>query len=216
MATDHYEMLGVDRDAESDEIRSAYRKLAVKYHPDTHPGNRDCEKRFKEVSEAYSILSDETNRRKYDAFRNAEKSGWKADDLDIEVAHQAPNYSYPIADVSLELLLTKPELERGCLKAVAVSRSVSCPHCGGRGQLGARLRCMFCHGSGCGSCGGNGTVNATCNKCWGRGDSKEQTRLVITVPPETHRGTRQRFLASGILWDRYAGMFYVDAFVKSR
>lgn len=221
MATDHYELLGVDRDAAPDEIRSAYRKLAAKYHPDRHPGNADFEKRFKAISTAYSILSDTENRRKYDLFRHAERAGWKkdAEAADVEVARDEPSYSYPIADVSLELQLSRHEMENGCLKSVAVARSRQCPDCKGSGRLRgfAQQRCMMCGGAGCQNCGGRGKAAAdTCNRCWGRGDSKEQTRLVVTVPPRTQRSSRQRFLASGILWDRFAGMFYVDAFVKLR
>lgn len=63
----YYRIIGVAQSATEEEIKSAYRKLAKKYHPDTHPGDRECEKRFLEVGEAYSVLGDAEKRKKYDA-----------------------------------------------------------------------------------------------------------------------------------------------------
>ena len=65
---DYYEVLGVSRSASGDEIKKAYRKLALKYHPDKNPDNKEAEDKFKEASEAYSALSDASNRKKYDQF----------------------------------------------------------------------------------------------------------------------------------------------------
>ena len=65
---DYYEVLGVGRDASVDEIKKAYRRLAVTYHPDKNPGDADAEERFKEASEAYAVLSDAEKRSRYDRF----------------------------------------------------------------------------------------------------------------------------------------------------
>src|SRR5512133_4179378 len=65
---DYYEQLGVSRDAPTEEIRKAYRKLALKFHPDRNKGSREAEQRFKEVTEAYSVLSDSDKRSRYDQF----------------------------------------------------------------------------------------------------------------------------------------------------
>ena len=71
MPRDYYDILGVDKDASQSEIKKAYRKKAMKYHPDRNPDNEEAEEKFKEVSEAYSVLSDENKRRKYDQYGHA-------------------------------------------------------------------------------------------------------------------------------------------------
>ncbi len=72
---DYYEVLGVSKDASADEIKKAYRKLALKYHPDRNPGDKAAEEKFKEAAEAYDVLSDETKRKRYDQFGFAAEQG---------------------------------------------------------------------------------------------------------------------------------------------
>ncbi|MDO4396176.1 MAG: DnaJ domain-containing protein, partial [Clostridia bacterium] len=68
---DYYEVLGLQKGASEDEIKKAFRKMAMKYHPDRNPGDKEAEEKFKEVNEAYSVLSDPDNKSKYDRFGNA-------------------------------------------------------------------------------------------------------------------------------------------------
>ena len=68
---DYYEVLGVAKNAEAAEIKKAYRKLALQYHPDRNPGDKEAEEKFKEAAEAYDVLSNEEKRRRYDQFGHA-------------------------------------------------------------------------------------------------------------------------------------------------
>src|SRR5688572_31274965 len=72
---DPYEVLGVERSASEEDIKRAYRKLALKHHPDRNPGDRDAERQFKEAAEAYSVLGDEEKRRQYDRYGHAAFGG---------------------------------------------------------------------------------------------------------------------------------------------
>ncbi|MDY6380843.1 MAG: DnaJ domain-containing protein, partial [Bacteroidales bacterium] len=84
---DFYEVLGVAKNASEDEIKKAYRKLALKYHPDRNPGDKEAEEKFKEAAEAYSVLSDKDKRAKYDQFGEAglgEGAGFGSGGIDLD------------------------------------------------------------------------------------------------------------------------------------
>lgn len=75
MAQDYYKVIGVTPEASEEEIKSAYRRMAKKYHPDAHPGDEACERRFREINEAYGVLGDPEKRKKYDADNSRPKAG---------------------------------------------------------------------------------------------------------------------------------------------
>jgi len=184
---DFYARLGVDRKASTDDIRAAYRKLALKYHPDRNPNNLDAEKKFKEISEAYDTLSDVGRRKLYDLNgRQAPPQhgpGW-TDVLDIpdlmdllgDVFTNVFEFGTPrkrLKGLSLRIDLTinKNEAANGTRKHVVFTRKECCHICkGSRSSPGFRT-------PDCISCGGNGYVARTitlgiredCKACKGTG-----------------------------------------------
>lgn len=186
----HYEILGLKIDASQDDIRRAFRKLAVKYHPDRNPDDKTAEGKFRAITEAYDILADTEKRKKYDQAQKPPE----------------PEPNYPTADVSIELELEAHEIRNGCDKTVTVSRPRTCPDCRGGGRF--RSVCDLCRGGGCQPCGFSGMKS--CARCWGRGKDNELTTLIVRVPAQCPPHGRRRFVALGELWGR-RGPFYVYA-----
>ena len=168
MAKDFYEVLGVSKTASADEIKSAYRKLAKKYHPDLNKDNPDASAKFKEVNEAYEVLSDETKRSNYDQFGSADGNpyanagagfggagGFGFEDIFTNIfsgfgGGRARN-SAPIgSDIVLKMHLTFNEAVNGVSKNVSFSRVETCADCKGTGaKNGTEFNiCSSCNGSG--------------------------------------------------------------------
>ena len=96
---DYYEVLGVGKDASADEIKHAYKKLAIKYHPDKNPGDKEAEEKFKEAAEAYDVLSNPEKRKNYDQFGfNAPGGGEGASGCAVEVRRD----TIAVADIAAE------------------------------------------------------------------------------------------------------------------
>lgn len=175
---DYYEVLEVSRSASVDEIKKAYRKLAIKYHPDRNPGDAEAEAKFKEAAEAYDVLHDPQKRQQYDQFGFDAPSGgfgggspfggaggFSMDDIfsmfgDVFGGHgggfggfggggqQAPKYRG--SDLRLKVRLSLQEVATGVTKKFKVRKDITCEHCHGTGAEGGSgtETCPNCHGSG--------------------------------------------------------------------
>ncbi|GAB4386517.1 MAG: molecular chaperone DnaJ [Phycisphaerales bacterium] len=194
---DYYEILSVDRNADGDEIKRAYRRLAMKYHPDRNPGDPDAEAKFKEAAEAYEVLSDEQKRRIYDQFGHEGLRGRGAASHDFSRMNVEDIFSMfndifgggfggtgargrggqRVArgyDLETEVSITLEDVLRGCQRDVEFTRMDICSTCGGDGaKPGTRPKT-------CETCGGHGKVQqaglggmfrmvTTCPHCRGRG-----------------------------------------------
>lgn len=198
---DYYEVLGVPRGASEQEIKKAYRRLARKYHPDANPGDPEAEERFKELSEAYEVLSNPEARRAYDTYghrvpRGAGAGGGYAGEdpfggfQDIFEAFFGDRFSSdPFfggrrrepgrgGDIETEVTVSLREAAFGTGREVRVQTIKNCPVCGGAG--GTKMRT-------CPTCGGAGAVRMvresllgqmvstqTCSTCGGRGQVVEE------------------------------------------
>lgn len=168
---DYYEVLGVDRNADDAALKKAYRALAKKYHPDTNPGDKEAEKKFKEASEAYAILSDSEKRRQYDQFGHAafEGGGAGAGGFDFSSmdfgdifgdifgdffgggsSRRSSNGPMKGANVRASVRITFEEAMAGCEKELELNLKDECPDCHGTGAK-------------------PGTSPETCPKCGGKG-----------------------------------------------
>lgn len=119
MKRDYYELLGLAKGADPSAIKKAYRKLAKKYHPDTNPGDKEAEKKFKEITEAYNILSDPEKKKLYDQFGHAA--------FDQSGAAMEPAVTAPVVSMvdSMEVALVEPDLTEPDLAAMVLAVVVS-------------------------------------------------------------------------------------------
>ncbi|MCM8764876.1 MAG: molecular chaperone DnaJ [Candidatus Omnitrophica bacterium] len=204
---DYYEVLGIGRGASIDEIKKAYRDLALKYHPDRNPGNKEAEEKFKEITEAYEVLSDPEKRRTYDQFGHAgfgpQGFDWRQDfgrvrmdfsDLfgdffsdffsdifgkeDIRTENRGE-------DVEMRISIPLKDAVKGAERTINVSVYEKCPICEGTGSKGkkAPVECLQCNGTGkVVYQQGFISIGQTCPRCKGKG-------WVVTDPCMNCRGT---------------------------
>lgn len=169
---DYYEVLGVDRGADDATIKKAYRQLAKKYHPDMNPGDKEAERKFKEASEAYAVLSDAEKRRQYDQFGHAafEQGGAGAGGFDFSGADMGDIFG----DIFGDLFgggRNSRRTSNGPMKGANVRASVRITFeeavfgCEKQLDLNLKDECKTCHGTGAKP----GTSPETCPKCGGKG-----------------------------------------------
>ncbi|MDO9530935.1 MAG: molecular chaperone DnaJ [Deltaproteobacteria bacterium] len=184
--TTYYEILEISREAPLEEIRTAYRRLALKYHPDKNPGNEVAEDRFKQISEAYQVLADLEKRQLYDLYGDAGLAGLDISGLsgfeDIFSSFGEAFEDFfsfgrsrdrwdepqPGADLRQPVVLTLEEAARGMDTCLSVERRVSCPQCQGDGS--PRQTCSRCQGKGqVSQSTGLLKIYTTCPDCQGAG-----------------------------------------------
>jgi molecular chaperone DnaJ len=201
---DYYEVLGVSRGATDQEVKSAYRKLAVKYHPDKNPGDKDAEEKFKEAAEAYSVLSDAEKRDRYDRYgHSGTQGGFGGFDPstfgdfgdilgeffgfgDIFGGGGGRRRGGPErgSDLRYDLKIAFKEAAFGLKTKIKIPRQDTCPDCDGRGTPKGKepVTCSACNGSGSQRYQqGFFSVSRTCPQCNGAG-------RIITEPCATCKG----------------------------
>jgi molecular chaperone DnaJ len=214
---DYYEILAVEKSAGVEEIKKAYRKMAVKYHPDKNPEDKESEEQFKELGEAYEVLSDPQKRAAYDQYGHAafdRRAGAYArggfhDPFEVfrEVfgggsifedlfggGRTDPAQPQRGADLRYDMEITFEEAAHGCEKEITVTKPERCDTCDGSGaEAGSRAKmCPTCAGRGqVISSRGIFSIAQTCPQCQGAG-------RVIEKPCKTCRGTGRRELSSKI------------------
>ena len=223
---DYYEVLGVDRGADDATIKKAYRQLAKKYHPDMNPGDKEAERKFKEASEAYAVLSDAEKRRQYDQFGHAafEQGGAGAGGFDFSGADMGDIFG----DIFGDLFgggRSSRRTNNGPMKGANVRASVRITFeeavfgCEKQLDLNLKDECKTCHGTGakpgtspetCPKCGGKGQVVytqqslfgmvrnvQTCPDCRGTGYISERNKISVSIPAGIDNGQSIRIREKG-------------------
>ena len=213
---DYYEVLGVAKNANADEIKKAYRKAAIKYHPDKNPGDKEAEEKFKEAAEAYDVLSNPDKRARYDQFGHAGMSGaaggaggfgggfggFSMEDIfsqfgDIFGGHFGGGFRSSGgggrrvnrgSDIRVRVKLTLAEIAAGVTKKLKITKTVACDKCGGTGARDSNSYAT------CATCNGTGYVTRVENTFFGRMQSQGVcptcggTGKVISAPCDKCKG----------------------------
>lgn len=167
--SDYYSILGVDKNASEEQIKKAYRKKAMQYHPDKNQGDPTAETKFKEAAEAYEVLSDATKKSNYDRFGSANGNpfggggnpfgggghGFNMDDIFSQFGDIFGNRGGGRpqkrqsrgSDLRIKVVLNIDEILKGCTKKLRYKRHVKCDPCGGKGGTDVR-ECLACRGTG--------------------------------------------------------------------
>lgn len=224
---DYYEILAVAKDADEGELKKAYRKLAMRFHPDRNPGDHEAEEKFKEINEAYEVLTDPARRQVYDQYGHeglqrgggggADFGGGFADifgDVFADIFGGARGGPRRGSDLRYMMELSLEEAVFGVERTIRIPKLESCEDCGGSGaKSGSKpSTCRSCDGSGqvriqqgffvlqqtCPQCRGRGSVIADpCGSCRGAGRVRKEKSLSVKVPPGVDTGDRIRLSGEG-------------------
>ena len=195
---DYYEVLGVDKNVTPEDLKKAYRKLALKYHPDRNPGDKEAEEKFKEAAEAYDVLSNPDKKARYDQFGHAGLDGaggfggqgMSMDDIFSSFGdargHSGGRATTRGSNLRIKVKLTLEEIDQGVEKKIKVNKYVPCKSCGGTGARNNSYEtCSHCHGTGVvtemrRSLFGQMQTQSVCPYCGGQG------RIIKDKCPDCH------------------------------
>jgi molecular chaperone DnaJ len=227
VATDFYDILGVPRTAGDDDIKKAYRRLAMQYHPDRNPGDKQAEDRFKQVSEAYAILSDPDKRAHYDRFGTVGPAGGGFADGGFGTLFEDIFENFFTGsrggrrtravrgeDLQYELKISLEDAYTGLETKIQIPRLERCGRCDGAGlEPGSRREtCDTCRGRGevrlnqgfltvartCPKCRGEGEIiRNPCQDCRGEGRMRVERLLAIKIPAGIDDGMQLRLTGEG-------------------
>ena len=195
---DYYNVLGVEKTATQDDIKKAYRKLAKKYHPDMNPGDKDAEAKFKEASEAYGVLSDETKRQQYDQFGHAAfdggagGGGFNYQNMNVDDILRGFGFGDIFGDLfggmggmssgfgSRSQTYNGPMKGRNMMTTVRITFEEAVFGCEKQVDINYKEECELCHGTGAKP----GTSPETCTACGGSGQVIRQRQSLFGVMRE--------------------------------
>jgi molecular chaperone DnaJ len=236
---DYYQTLGVDKSADDNAIKKAYRKLALKYHPDKNPDNKEAEEKFKEIAEAYDTLSDKTKKFNYDRFGHSnqrQQSGPSMEDIMNEFGfgggrrRQQKRRGH---DMIMNIQITLEDVHNGVTKRFKYRRNSPCGTCNADGGTGKKI-CSRCNGSGeimfvqntplgqmrqiatCDVCNGSGnSYDNICGDCSGAGVNNKEETVEVKIPNGIHDGNTLDFIGMGHgVKGGSAGRLIVKVFIK--
>lgn len=216
---DYYAVLGIPRTANADEVKKAFRSLAMRWHPDRNPDSAEADKRFREVAEAWDVLGDPEKRSRYDRLGpmyTHDGRPPRADELN-EILLDAIGGLFGRKkagdrgdDLRYSLKLTLEDSAKGCERTITIQRTVVCRDCSGTGDgTENRKQCQPCGGTGksatrrflrndCPHCTGKGYTGAQrCKRCTGDGRGPQEETLKVKVPPGVATGQKLKLRGKG-------------------